>query len=143
VLLSVDSKYKGWHDLRLCYTNIGWTVIESEVERKNADLLETMTVQLIKPGRNLGFLLFEAFDQTAQTVAAANQGSNINSVTGRFSFPWQDILDEAPDVFQIQVIVFTETPLMPDDRGQLKKWYSAARKILIEQLRLAKSDEEK
>ncbi len=143
VLLSVDSKYKGWHDLRLCYTNTGWTVIESEVERKDPDLLETMTVQLIKPGRNLGFLLFEAFDKSGQTVAAPNQGSNINSVTGRFSFPWQDILDDTPDVFQIQVVVFTETPLMPDDRGQLKKWYFAAREKLLEQLRLVESDEEK
>ncbi len=141
VLFSVDAKYKGWHDLRLCYTNIGWTVIESEVEKKEPEFLDTMTVQLIKPGRNLAFLMFEAFDNSAQTVAPANQGSDINSVTGRFTFPWQQNFDETPDVFQMQVIVFTETPLMPNDRRKLKKWYAAAREILIEQLRVVRTDE--
>lgn len=132
VSVSVDATFYGWHDLRDCYSNIGWVITQSETSKAMPTVLSNV---LVKPGRKAGFLLFELIDKSTTPVPPTKIKTKTNTLSSRMNFPWKEMVQEPQEYFQIQLLVTSENPIEQEEQNELKKWYSKTRNIISKALR--------
>ena len=70
-IISFDYPFPEWHDLRLCYTAVGWTMDKSamfNVQTAPDAKLECVKFEIRKPFEERGYGWFTEFDQTGRPI---------------------------------------------------------------------------
>jgi exosortase len=125
--VSCDHLFCGWHDLRVCYTGIGWEVAETQLDRTESEW-HVMQVRLTKPNRgSYGLLLFSGFTPTGTPV----QPPDMNAPTGLFQYRLTrngGLYNTAPDTIQCQTFVESPFPFGDDQIKTLRQLHLKTRR---------------
>ncbi len=81
VTLSLDQAFPGWHELPVCYTNIGWKLVERRVVDEAGWPVVVATFR--NTAGEHGVLLFSMFDEAGEPVAAPSNWGSWNAMKAR------------------------------------------------------------
>jgi len=130
---SIDFPFTGWHDLRTCYTNIGWTVTETEpyAVPGQSDLTNTEATMHKSTGEasymayNLSTFNFESLPATASL-----SGSLLNRLGKSIFFhPYQQ-----SRTLQFQIFLPLRQSLTGQDKTEIREHLELFRQALAEQV---------
>jgi hypothetical protein len=123
-VISFDYPFPTWHDLRLCYTSIGWGMESTDTFDATMDgaKVECVRFNLVKEFERRGYGWFTEFDQTGKPIPIyLPLGQNyIEQWTERYNDVrdrWLSLFGKAKappnflDVLQVQVLVENPGPL--------------------------------
>lgn len=130
--VSVDSPYPDWHDLGVCYRNIGWTIEhESDIASAVAGVLGQRTeLQMSRTDGRKQYVLFAAFDSRNQPVAVPAMYRL--QVTRRL---WDELQRLKPGssesansaegaVYQIQMLIEARTKLSDEELNSCRDLFA-------------------
>jgi exosortase len=135
-IASLDLPFRGWHDLTICYRNIGWT----QVDRRFHDSTEVgvgpfVEVELAQQDEQNGYLLFGLHDEAGRPMQPLNTlwnrlGSRLKA--GNLWRGSQQVFysDADQKSFQVQLIVQCERPLRQSEREDARQFYHFLRNEL-------------
>ncbi|MCA9130794.1 MAG: exosortase U [Planctomycetales bacterium] len=81
VQLSLDQAFPGWHELTVCYTNMGWKLESRALQR--VDGWDIVTANFRNRDGQTGFLVFSMFDESGNPVQAPSDWSSLNALRER------------------------------------------------------------
>lgn len=128
VLLSLDQAFPGWHELPVCYTNIGWKLDDRQV--LEADGWPIVLARFSNTAGENGVLVFSMFDESGEPVAAPTSWSSWNAMRARV----QNRL--SPNVrgalfslaaYQVQCFVQSPSEITNESVGELLAGFKTAR----------------
>jgi exosortase len=145
-ILSFDYPFPEWHDLRLCYKSVGWTLDSSskyETATAPDTKLECVKFEMSKPFEERGYCWFTEFDQTGRVVpvvvpdlsrsyTSLRWDDRLNNIRDR----WMSLFGKATappnfmDVLQIQALTRNYGQLSPDQKDQIEKFFHEATEMI-------------
>ncbi|MBX3441145.1 MAG: exosortase U [Planctomyces sp.] len=130
---SLDYPFPQWHDLRVCYANIGWQVRSSEKYEGTTDDSERMRVFLQKPDMH-GYLSFAARNSSGEAAAAPKLEGDVRRFTDRLRKLVDDPLPGSGETFQLQVLIQSAGPLNPAERDDVEQHLESFLRLIQEAL---------
>jgi hypothetical protein len=140
--VSLDYPYPEFHDLRVCYNNIGWRLDETEafVQKPEQGLpLHCVRVKMERPVERYASLWFCEFDQDGVGVDPTGLGELkarglVERVSWRVSFEstrWQRVFNPSVttassglgSILQVQLFIQTYQPLSDGVRSDLERLF--------------------
>ena len=125
VTISCDHLFLGWHDLRVCYTGIGWQVSESELDQSES-VWHAMRVRLVKPDLGYyGLLFFSFFTASGEPF----QPPDINNAQGLVQHRLGTLsrLNTVPNTIQCQTFVESPIPFTDDQIELVRRFHLQTR----------------
>jgi exosortase len=141
VVLSVDGIFNEYHDLWICYTNIGWRV-EQVREYELADsvpkgLNDLTILRMSKNTGETGVVLFTAVDRTGKIVAPQNLLSlpqrienSVKTIFGLHSKSALNALNFSPPVSTIQLGLQPNKSITDADEREMRELFLVVREML-------------
>ena len=131
--VSLAYPFRGYHDVRICYTLRGWDVLAQEFrdgQGTNASLPYAEVHMQNRMGQH-GALWFSAVSERGQWEAGPPLNPSLkHAFLGRF----KPVLDDGPVTYQVQALSTGFTLLKPDEQEQVRQFYQEARRLLWRQL---------
>jgi hypothetical protein len=149
-VVSLDSPWDQWHNLNVCYTNIGWKTeprygIESPKDVSSTPMPGYHQSELVmERARQSGFVVFSAIDRSGRHVVEPSSDDPFSAVSiaevmlSRF---WAGLgLGEKPAVMitpdrlpieTVQLYSDSMRPLTPQDHEKLRRLFLEARRELV------------
>lgn len=134
VIMALDYPFDKWHDVRLCYTRLGW-----KINTMGMSSLEQSTgwgaseTQMTLPTGDYGFILCSHMDHLGGKVVPKPTASNLNMV-GYYLHPkqWQapfkmNVDKDTNTFYQTQVMVTTAFPLDEPTKQEIRDMYGEFR----------------
>lgn len=81
VILSLDQAFPGWHELTVCYTNVGWELQQREV--LDAGGWPIVRAQFARSSGEQAILVYSMFDESGRSVDAPVSWSSWNALKER------------------------------------------------------------
>lgn len=81
VILSLDQAFPGWHELTVCYTNVGWKLQKREV--LEADGWPIVLAEFSRTSGEQAILVYSMFDESGRPVDAPVSWSSWNALRER------------------------------------------------------------
>jgi len=143
-LFSVSSPFPAWHDLAVCYQNIGWNVVKQEdlvYPQSSPYQGERTELTLRRDGEGYQYVLFSAFDVERQSVPVPKLYRV--KMTRRFMdeikmFSQSVGLNQrsaTPPIYQMQLLVKTRAPLSESQLQQCRELFGQLRELAREKAR--------
>lgn len=134
VIMALDYPFDKWHDVRVCYTNLGWkiqTMAMSNLEQSTG--WGASETQMTLPTGDYGFILCSHMDHLGNKVVPKPTASNLNMV-GYYLHPkqWQapfkiNVDKDTNTFYQTQVMVTTAFPLDEPTKQEIRDMYGEFR----------------
>ncbi|MCA9131730.1 MAG: exosortase U [Planctomycetales bacterium] len=132
VAVSLDQAFPGWHELTVCYTNMGW-VLESRVLHTDEDGWPTVAARLRNQAGQYAFLWFSMFDESGQALQAPGDWSSLNAlrerVKNRLSPSVRGTLFSLA-AYQAQLFILTSEPLSQEMQAEMLDKFELSRERL-------------
>ncbi len=138
-LISVAYPFRGWHDLRECYSLRGWRILTSVQQTADSEADKTdpyLKTQMHSPGGEEGLMLFSLVDQAGRAVAiprpAIGKGL-LDRLAGNplWSFLPKASLAKEPATFQVQALIVSQDALPAAQQQAVQRLFVAARQTLL------------
>ena len=129
--VSCDHVFCGWHDLRVCYKAIGWSITSSN-QHKLTDDWTAMRVDMRHPDGRYGLLYFSFFTPDG----SPHQPPDVNSATGLVAQRLGEqprFYNSVPDTIQCQILLASPVPITEQQLHRVARLHTETR----EQLRSA------
>lgn len=139
LLISLDGPYDGWHDLGYCYGAIGWQLRDV----RNVDLATVagdrsvvcVEMNLYRGEGRRNLVMFTSFDSLGRTVQPpAAHGSFFRNLLNRLgatdSSKTQDGEEVVAPVYQVQLVLESDSELTPEQRATIDRLYDFASRQL-------------
>jgi len=139
VYVSVDYPFGGWHELTVCYKNIGWSKYERQVKEPQSEFSadgDFVEIDLCKPTGEHGLLLFGLFDMTGQPLTAGRLHwhqriqnivrNPLLSAIGYTELP----APSSMTTIQVQLFVADDQPVTPQQRQTMRERFELFRHLL-------------
>jgi exosortase len=140
--ISFDYPFPEWHDLRMCYTSVGWIMDDSkkyDVTTAPDVKLECVKFELSKPFEQRGYGWFTEFDQTGRPIPVVVPDLTRSYTSLRWDDRFKNIHDRwlslfgratAPpnfmDVLQVQVFTNNFGQYTPEQKDLTEKFFNEA-----------------
>lgn len=135
-IASLDLPFHGWHDLTICYHNVGWTQIDRVFHTATEDGQQPFVeVKLSKGDDENGYLLFGLHDATGRAIEPLQtlwnrlgsrlKAGNLWKGSQRFFYS-----DADAKSFQVQLLVESDQPLRRSQEVDAQQFYEFLRKEL-------------
>ncbi len=126
VTVSCDHLFCGWHDLRMCYTGIGWQVSDSKLDQSEPEW-QGMRVRLAKPDLgSYGLLFFSFFTPSGDPYQPPDTNDAIQLVQHRLrTLPG---FSTVPDTIQCQTFAESPIPFTEDQVDSVRGLHLQARR---------------
>jgi exosortase len=147
--LSLDYPFFGYHDVTVCYRNVGWKVEETKLQRasRENDLIPSMEAALLKEGGLMGSLFYSTVDETGvwleepgtrspydEEGKPLQEGNLAARLTHRFRLiPYANEAYDKAINYRIQLLAAARGGLGTAQRRDVEKLFHQARLLLAEQ----------
>lgn len=134
VVMALDYPFDKWHDVRLCYTRLGWkidTMAMSNLEQRTG--WGASETQMTLPTGDYGFILCSHMDHLGGKVIPKPTASNLNMVgyylhPKQWQAPFKMHVDKDKNTFyQTQLMVTTAFPLDEPTKQEIRDMYGEFR----------------
>jgi exosortase/archaeosortase family protein len=134
VIMALDYPFDKWHDVRVCYTRLGW-----KIDTMAMSVLEKTTgwgaseTQMTLPTGDYGFILCSHMDHLGNKVIPKPTANDFNMVgyylhPKQWQAPYKMSVDKDTNTFyQTQVMVTTAFPLDEPTRREISEMYGEFR----------------
>jgi exosortase len=125
--LSVDSLFRGWHELTVCYENTGWRIVTREARRSEAspDGWPFVVAVMRNDDGRYGISCFSSFDEAGQPVFPAH-----DELAAALASRWKDATGRL-GTYQVQVFSTTLVPPSEEDIELLVRLLCQTRRDLV------------
>jgi exosortase len=149
-IISLDSPWDQWHNLNVCYTNIGWVTearygIEASEDAKDATMPNYRRSELVmRRSRQSGFVVFSAIDRAGRPVIEPTSSDRFSPFSfagvmflrlwaglGFGSKPLDVITPDRLPIETVQLYAESMRPLTDQDHEKLRRLFSEARRELV------------
>ena len=128
--VALDYPYAGYHDLRLCYMNQGWTIRETaQVGKAPEDLSPYVAATMSKKPLLSGFLLFGGFNGAGKWVTELD--TTEHPLASRFGV---DAPMTTVSTYEVQVLVVGYSPHNEAEKRAVLELFSDVRNRLATQV---------
>lgn len=134
VVMSLDYPFDGWHDVKHCYTKIGWKIVDEQIVEKEANYKWSASqTDMTLPSGDYGFIMCSHFDHLGKGVEPKPATHKLNMIRyrlhpDRWVAPFGDSLDKDRNTYyQAQVMVSTAVPLDRGTEEEIKVMYATFR----------------
>ena len=131
VILALDYPFHEWHDVKACYSNLGWKAYDEQVINTSPMFSWGVSqTKLTLPSGGYGFILCSHCDQLGDTVEPKPAGHQFSMVKYRLSPkrwapPFGASMDKDKRTFyQTQVMVSTNAPLDEASMQEIRAMYA-------------------
>jgi exosortase/archaeosortase family protein len=143
-LFSISSPFPAWHDLAVCYQNIGWNLVKQEdivYPETSPYQGERTELTLQRDGEGFQYVLFSAIDVERQPVPVPKLYRV--DVTRRFMDEIKMLSQSlglnkrsaTPPIYQVQLLVKTRLPLSAPQLQQCRELFGHMRALTRENAR--------
>ena len=134
VIVSLDYPFDGWHDVKRCYRNIGWKIVDEKiVEQLPAYKWKASETSMVLPNGDSGFVLCSHCDHLGNTVEPKPATHRLNMIRyrldpDRWAAPFGSSMDKnRRTYYQTQCMVATPVPLDEDTKKEIRAMYAQFR----------------
>lgn len=158
VQVSVDYPYDGYHDPRLCYSQIGWQVDSAEVRSASLPQQDSAKpvaadapvaiIRMTRPLEGEAILMFSQFDWGGRITARLPDRSGVpqlgdaqRRLSALLARPTKST--EAPaqlPLTQVQLLARSAEPMTPDHINRMVRFYHEFRNRVLEQVLQGQTD---
>ncbi|MCU0785980.1 MAG: exosortase U [Verrucomicrobia bacterium] len=131
--VALDYPFKGYHDVTVCYTANGWSVVGRVPcpGQPGQALMPAAEVQMRNDVGQYGSLWFSSVDDRGRWLEQPGQKPGVRyGFLRRFRLPAKDF----PTTYQVQVLVTGYVPLPPAEQKQVLDFFEQARLLLWRRL---------
>lgn len=131
VMHSLDHPFFGWHDLTVCYRNIGWrmeSVRELRDQHTGADWPVTFA-EFVKPTGERALLCFSSFSMRGDPIQP-----HVTNVLAAIRNRLQNAAQDAVPCIQFQSLAYTTTQASADRISQLLQSHIRSRTAVVSSL---------
>jgi len=126
VSVAFDYPFRGYHDVTICYTMAGWTVVNLQEIKDPAGFTPVRVEALMQQPQRFGELWFATLEENGRPA-------EILDLQGNFFKRWRVFGNEAT-TYRVQVLVTGYVPLTPAEHASVTHFFEDAGKILTKQL---------
>ncbi|MCP5534617.1 MAG: exosortase U [Akkermansiaceae bacterium] len=134
VIMSLDYPFDDWHDVKACYSNIGWKISKEHiVDNAPAFQWPASETEMVLPNGDAGFILCSHSDHLGNTVEPKPTEHNWTMTLyrlhpDRMTPPFGGTTDRAKRTFyQTQCMVATPVPLDESTKEEVRLMYAQFR----------------
>jgi len=125
--VAIDYPFRGYHDVTICYSLVGWTIDHSQRETPADTGIPDMAVEMSRPPVSHASLWFSTVDETGSWLERAAAAKGLLE-------RWQISGQVQPNSYRVQLLVSGYAPLLPAEREAARQLFVAARQQLVQQL---------
>lgn len=149
-IVSLDSPWDQWHNLNVCYTNIGWkTKPRFGIAASEDEIMATMpdyrrSELVMRRARQSGFVVFSAIDRAGGPVIEPSSSDPFSPVSfagsvllrlraglGLGANPWDVITPDRLPIETVQLYAESMRPFTDQDHDKLRRLFFEARRELV------------
>jgi hypothetical protein len=135
VRLSCDHPFCDWHELTVCYTNTGWSILSREELNDGSGWYgRLVTMQKADTGQ-YGTLLFSLFEKSGDPLSPPSAQRPVDLLLNRISYNRSGYSFKiAPVIYQSQVFCESVVPLDDAQVANLKELHFESRNLMKDKL---------